>query len=276
VGPALAAAEAALARALAPADEADGRDAILEVRAGTGGDEAALFAGEVLAAYAAYAAARGWGWAPLAVSRDGGGGVREAAVAVAGAGAYGRLRHESGVHRVQRVPTTEGAGRVHTSTAAVVVLADGGEVAELELRPADLRLDTFRASGAGGQHVNTTDSAVRITHLPTGTVVTCQDERSQHQNKARALRVLRARLADAERERAEAARAAARKSQVGRADRSERVRTYNFAQNRVTDHRVALTRFDVDAMMRGELLGEFIDALADAEMQQRLGEEGEG
>ena len=269
VAPALAAAEASLARALAPADEADGRDAVLEVRAGTGGDEAALFAGELLAAYAAYAASRGWSWSPLSAARDGGGGLREAAVAVGGAGAYGRLRHESGVHRVQRVPVTESAGRLHTSTAAVVVLADADEV-EVELRPADLRLDTFRASGAGGQHVNTTDSAVRITHVPTGTVVTCQDERSQHQNKARAMRVLRARLFDAQRERAEAARQSERRAQVGRADRSERVRTYNFAQNRVTDHRVALTRHDCAAMMRGEILDEFIDALAEREVEARL------
>lgn len=267
--PQLAEAEDGLKRLLVPTDEADSRDAILELRAGTGGEEAALFAGDMMAMYSAFATSKGWQFSPMSVSRAESGGVKEAAIAVAGDGAYGILKYECGVHRVQRVPTTEATGRVHTSTMSVAVLAEAEEV-DFDIKPADLRIDTFRASGAGGQHVNTTDSAVRITHIPTGVVVACQDERSQHQNRAKAMRVLRARLYEAERERLAAQRSADRKAQIGRAERSERVRTYNFTQNRVTDHRVGLTKFDIEAMMRGELLDEFIDALAEAAVEEKL------
>ena len=266
----LASREERLLQLLVPADDADRRDAILEVRAGTGGEEAALFAGDLLRMYEGYARLRSWRWAVMSLhtSEATDGGVREASVAVsAGAeplGAYGVLRHESGVHRVQRVPETETAGRVHTSTASVAVLPEADEV-DVELRASDVRVDTYRAQGAGGQHVNTTDSAVRLTHIPTGLVVTIQDERSQIQNRAKAMRVLRARLFERERDAAEQARATARRAQIGRAERSERVRTYNFAQNRVTDHRVAVTVHNVASMLRGEQLDAFISALdADA------------
>ena len=263
--------EGRLKRHLLPRDAADARDAILELRAGTGGDEASLFAGDLLAMYQGYAAARGWGWAPMSVSRaDVGGGVKEAVVAVSGDGAFGRLKYESGVHRVQRVPATETQGRVHTSTASVAVLPEAEEV-DVEIRTADLRIDTYRAQGAGGQHVNTTDSAVRITHLPTGVVVAMQDQRSQHQNKDKAMQILRARVYERQREALEAERSAARRSQIGSAARSERVRTYNFAQNRVTDHRANVSKFDMDAMMRGELLDELMDALEAQEQEEALG-----
>jgi peptide chain release factor 1 len=288
--PALAAAEARLVRLLLPADEADARDAILEVRMGVGGEESCLFAGELLAMYEGYAALKGWKWKLLSSTTEQGfGGIREAVVSVessgggggggAGAGAdegapaagaFGRLRFESGVHRVQRVPVTQSTGKLQTSTATVAVLPEAEEV-DIELRAADLRIDTYRAGGPGGQGVNTTDSAVRITHLPTGLVVAIQDERSQIQNRAKALRVLRARLFDAERERNESARREARSAQVGSSARSERVRTYNFSQNRVTDHRCGESRFDIAAFMRGEELDGIIDALAKLKEEEELG-----
>jgi peptide chain release factor 1 len=261
--------EGRLTLALLPRDDADDRDAIVEIRAGTGGDEAALFAGDLLGMYEGYASARGWKWSLMSVSKGDYGGFKEAVVAVSGEGAFGRLKHESGVHRVQRVPLTEGGGRVHTSTASVAVLPEAAEV-DLEIRASDLRIDTYRAQGAGGQHVNTTDSAVRITHIPTGVVVAMQDQRSQHQNRDKAMRVLRARVYEQQREAAEAERSAARRSQIGRAERSERVRTYNFTQNRVTDHRVNVSVFNMDAMLRGELLDEVMDALEAAATQEAL------
>jgi peptide chain release factor 1 len=267
--PRMEASEALLLRLLIPQEEADLRDAILELRAGTGGDEAALFAGELMTMYQQFCGARGWGWSPISVSRTDQGGVKEATIGVTGDGAFGRLKYESGVHRVQRVPLTEAGGRVHTSTASVAVLPEAEEV-DIDIRAQDLRIDTFRAQGAGGQHVNTTDSAVRITHLPSGVVVQCQDERSQTQNRVKAMRVLRARLLEAEREKKEAARAAARRSQIGRAERSERVRTYNFSQNRVTDHRVNLTKHDMASFMRGSDLDEFIDALHNRDQEEEL------
>ena len=268
--PALDAAEALLTRLLLPRDEADSRDVILEVRAGVGGDEAALFASELLALYEAYAASKGWSWSPLIVTQEAEyGGVREAVIAVAGDGAFGRLKFESGVHRVQRVPVTQSTGLLQTSTATVAVLPEAEEV-DVVIRPAELRIDTYRAQGAGGQHVNTTDSAVRITHLPTGIVVAIQDERSQTQNRVKAMRVLRARIFDRERERIESERRRERNSQVGSSARSDRVRTYNFTQNRITDHRVGLSKHNVDAMMKGECLDEFIDALEDASKEEQL------
>ena len=267
--------EGQLRRLLLPVDEADSRDAILELRAGTGGDEAGLFAGDLLAMYASYASSRGWKWSPMAVSHgEASGGsacVKEAMIAVSGPGAFGRLKHESGVHRVQRVPATETAGRVHTSTASVAVLPEAEEV-DVEIRTADLRIDTYRAQGAGGQHVNTTDSAVRITHLPTGVVVAMQDQRSQHQNKEKAMQVLRARVYERQREALASERSAARRSQIGSAARSERVRTYNFSANRVTDHRVGVSVHDMPAMMRGELLDGIMDALEEAQQEAALSE----
>ena len=266
--PELAAREARLLRLLLPADEADSRDAILELRAGVGGEEAGLFAGEVLRMYELYAAARGWQWSPMFLQAEGES-VREAVVAIAGEGAYGRLKNESGVHRVQRVPSTQSTGKLQTSTMTVAVLAEAEE-ADVELRPGDLRIDTYRAQGAGGQHVNTTDSAVRITHLPTGLVVSIQDERSQQQNRVKAMRVLRSRLFEAERTRIAEARSKDRKAQIGTSARSDRIRTYNFAQNRVTDHRVALSKHDMAGFMRGELLDDFLDALLAQEQEETL------
>ncbi len=231
----------ALADLLAPRDEADDRDAIVEVRAGAGGDEAALFVGDMAGMYSAFAARKGWTWEVIEESQAPSGGFKEVSATVAGAGAYGALKWERGTHRVQRVPATESAGRVHTSTITVAVMPQADEV-DIDIRPSDIRIDTYRASGAGGQHVNTTDSAVRLTHIPTNTVVTCQNERSQHQNKAMAMKVLYSRIFETAREKEAEAQAASRRSQIGTGERSERIRTYNWNQDRVTDHRVGLTK----------------------------------
>ncbi|TVQ57689.1 MAG: peptide chain release factor 1 [Rhodobacteraceae bacterium] len=262
-------AERALTLALLPRDAADDRPAILEIRAGTGGDEAALFAADLFGMYRRFAEAQGWRVEVMDETPTELGGLKELVAAVRGQGAYARLKFESGVHRVQRVPATEAGGRIHTSAATVAVLPEAEEV-DVEIRPEDLRIDTMRASGAGGQHVNTTDSAVRLTHLPTGIVVTAS-EKSQHQNRARALEVLRARLFDRARREADAARAATRKGQVGSGDRSERIRTYNFPQGRVTDHRINLTLYKLDQVMQGAL-DEIVEALAAADQAARLAE----
>ena len=255
-----------------PRDPDDSRNAIIEVRAGTGGDEAALFAGEVYRMYRRYADLRNWRAEVLEVNETGIGGVKEAVFALQGEGAFGRMRHESGVHRVQRVPETEAGGRIHTSAVSVAVLPEAEEV-DVQIDPNELRIDVYRSQGPGGQSVNTTDSAVRITHIPTGLVVTCQDEKSQHKNKAKALRVLRARLLEREREEAARSRAEARRSQIGHGDRSEKIRTYNFPQNRVTDHRIGVSVHDIDGVLAGRL-DDFIDALIDAEVNRALeGEE---
>ena len=260
--------EHALRLALLPRDEADDRDVILEIRAGTGGEEAALFAADLLRMYRRYAEHRRWRFEILGLSETGIGGVKEAGAAIKGAGAFARLKYESGVHRVQRVPKTESSGRIHTSAATVAVLPEAQPV-DIDIADKDLRIDVFRASGPGGQSVNTTDSAVRVTHLPTGIVVSQQDEKSQHKNRARALRILRARLFERERAEREARRAADRRAQVGSGDRSERVRTYNFPQGRITDHRVDKSQFDMAAMMDGAALDGFVDALiADAQAAQ--------
>jgi len=244
---------------LLPKDAADARSVILEVRAGTGGDEAALFAGDLFRMYQRYAEAQGWSVQVLSASESEAGGYREIVASISGKGVYARMKFESGVHRVQRVPETESGGRIHTSAATVAVLPEAEDI-DIEIRNEDLRIDTMRASGAGGQHVNTTDSAVRITHLPTGIVVT-SSEKSQHQNRARAMQVLRARLFDEERQRAEQERAAERKDQVGSGDRSQRIRTYNFPQGRVTDHRIGLTVHKLQQVLAGDGLDEIIDAL---------------
>ncbi|MEM8628251.1 MAG: peptide chain release factor 1, partial [Pseudomonadota bacterium] len=235
------------------------KNAILEVRAGTGGDEAALFAGDLLRMYQRYAETSGWKTELMSVSEGEVGGFREAVMRVSGSGVFARLKFESGVHRVQRIPATESGGRIHTSAATVAVLPEAEEI-DIEVRNEDLRIDTMRASGAGGQHVNTTDSAVRITHLPTGIVVT-SSEKSQHQNRARAMQVLRARLYDEERQRVDQERAADRKDQVGSGDRSQRIRTYNFPQGRVTDHRIGLTLHKLEEVLAGPGLGEVVQAL---------------
>ena len=246
---------------LIPRDPLDDADLFLEVRAGTGGDEAALFAGDLLRMYLRYAERRGWRTQILSAHEGEHGGYKEAVVRIEGEGAYAALKFESGTHRVQRVPVTEASGRIHTSAATVAVLPEMGEIEDVELRDADLKIDTFRASGAGGQHVNKTDSAIRITHLPTGIVVECQDERSQHKNRARALSLLKARLLDAQRAEQTARQAASRKLQVGSGDRSQRIRTYNFPQGRVTDHRINLTLHQLPQILDGEL-DELIGALA--------------
>jgi peptide chain release factor 1 len=253
---------------LLPKDAADDRSAILEVRAGTGGDEAALFAGELLSMYQRYAGQHGWSCEALNYTDTEIGGCKEASVAIKGKGVFQRLKYESGVHRVQRVPVTESGGRIHTSAATVAVLPEPEEL-DVQVDEKDLRIDTYRSQGAGGQHVNTTDSAVRITHLPSGIVVQCQDEKSQHKNKAKAMKVLRARLYDAERREQAEQRAAERKSQVGSGDRSERIRTYNFPQGRVTDHRINLTLYKLDKVMTGEALDEIVEPLI-AEEQAAL------
>ncbi|BAF90490.1 MULTISPECIES: peptide chain release factor 1 [Azorhizobium] len=246
--------------ALLPKDAMDERGVILEVRAGTGGDEAALFAGDLFRMYARYAAEKGWSVELLSESEGTVGGYKEVVAAVHGRGAYARLKFESGVHRVQRVPDTETSGRIHTSAATVAVLPEAEDV-DVDINESDLRIDVYRAQGAGGQHVNKTESAVRITHIPTGMVVAVQDERSQHRNKARAMALLRSRMLDEERQKADANRAADRKGQVGSGDRSERIRTYNFPQGRVTDHRINLTLYKLDEVMTGQALDEIIDPL---------------
>ncbi len=245
--------------ALLPRDAADERSAIIEVRAGTGGEEAALFAGDLFRMYQRYAALKGWKVQIISENETGKGGYREVIANITGKGVFARLKFESGVHRVQRVPETEASGRIHTSAATVAVLPEAEDV-DIDIRPEDLRIDTMRSSGAGGQHVNTTDSAVRITHIPTGIVVT-SSEKSQHQNRARAMQVLRARLYDMERTKIAEARAAERKGQVGSGDRSQRIRTYNFPQGRVTDHRINLTLYNLPQVLQGEALDELIDAL---------------
>ena len=259
---------------LLPKDAADEKSAILEIRAGTGGSEAALFAGDLFRMYERYAAAHNWKVEVLSSSEGEAGGFKEIIATITGRGVFAKLKFESGVHRVQRVPETEASGRIHTSAATVAVLPEAEEI-DIEIRPEDIRIDTMRSSGAGGQHVNTTDSAVRITHLPTGLVVT-SSEKSQHQNRAKAMQVLRSRLYDIERQRADSERSADRKSQVGSGDRSERIRTYNFPQGRVTDHRINLTLYKLDRMMIGEI-DEIVDALvADYQAGQlaQLGEQG--
>ncbi|MCS6855424.1 MAG: peptide chain release factor 1 [Elioraea sp.] len=263
--------ERAIRVALLPKDEADRRNVILEVRAGAGGDEAALFAADLFAMYRRYAESRGWRFEVLEVAENDLGGYREAVAEITGKDVYSRLKYESGVHRVQRVPVTEAQGRIHTSTATVAVLPEAEEV-DVRLDEAELRIDVFRASGAGGQHVNKTESAVRVTHLPTGITVVCQDEKSQHKNRARALKILRARLYEREREAKAAERAGLRRAQVGSGDRSERIRTYNVPQGRVTDHRIGLTLHKIDRILAGEL-DEIIDALAAEEQAQLLAAE---
>jgi peptide chain release factor 1 len=257
--------------ALLPKDEADERNAILEVRAGTGGEEAALFATALFRMYTRYAEAHGWRVEVLGISETGLGGYKEASMEISGRGVFARLKFESGVHRVQRVPETEASGRIHTSAATVAVLPEAEDV-DIHIDEKELRVDVFRASGPGGQSVNTTDSAVRITHLPTGLVVQQQDEKSQHKNKAKAMKVLRARLYELERAKRDAERAADRKSQVGSGDRSERIRTYNFPQGRVTDHRINLTLYKIDKVVSGEALDEIIDALTAEDQASRLAE----
>lgn len=256
---------------LLPKDEADERSAILEVRAGTGGEEASLFAERLFRMYQRYAEMKGWKVEVMSLSETDLGGLREGVMSINGRGVFARLKFESGVHRVQRVPVTEASGRIHTSTATVAVLPEAEEV-DIKIEDKDLRIDVYRSSGAGGQHVNTTDSAVRITHLPTGLVVTQQDEKSQHKNKARALKVLRARLYEAQRAEKEAARSAQRRGQVGSGDRSERVRTYNFPQGRVSDHRINLTLYKIDKILEGEALDEIVDALIQEDQANRLAE----
>ncbi|HXI03454.1 MAG TPA: peptide chain release factor 1 [Candidatus Saccharimonadales bacterium] len=263
--------ERTLHRLLLPRDPNDERNVILEVRAGTGGEEAALFAAEIFRMYVRYAEGRGWKVEVLNTSVAGHGGFKEAVAAVEGKGAYSRMKYESGVHRVQRVPVTEASGRIHTSAVTVAVLPEAEDV-DVQIEEKDLRIDTYCSSGPGGQSVNTTYSAVRITHLPTGLVVTCQDEKSQHKNKARALRVLRSRLLDLERQKADAQRAAARKGMVGTGDRSEKIRTYNFPQGRVTDHRIKLTVHQIQDVLSGSL-DTIIDALASHYEAERLNQE---
>jgi peptide chain release factor 1 len=252
--------EQAIRIVLLPKDAADEKGAILEVRAGTGGDEAALFAGDLFRMYQRYAELKGWKVEVLSASEGTAGGYKEIIAEVVGRGVFARLKFESGVHRVQRVPATETQGRIHTSAATVAVLPEAEEV-DLDINEADLKIDTMRAQGAGGQHVNKTESAIRITHVPTGTIVFVQDERSQHKNKARAMGLLRSRLYDMERQKLDSDRAADRKAQVGSGDRSERIRTYNFPQGRVTDHRINLTLYKLDKVITGEALDDVIDPL---------------
>jgi peptide chain release factor 1 len=264
--------ELALQRLMVPKDPQDDANIFLEVRAGTGGDEAAIFAGDLFRMYARYAEGRGWTVEVLSESPGEHGGYKEIISRIIGRGAYSVLKFESGTHRVQRVPATEAQGRIHTSACTVAILPELEEVEAVELNPADLRVDTFRASGAGGQHVNKTDSAIRITHLPTGIVVECQDERSQHKNRSRALSLLKARLLAAEREKQQTQQAQSRKLQVGSGDRSERIRTYNFPQGRVTDHRINLTLYKLDAVMNGDI-EELVQALNQEHQAEELAQQ---
>ncbi|WFE73896.1 peptide chain release factor 1 [Roseinatronobacter sp. S2] len=266
---ALPALEHALRMALLPKDSADARPALIELRPGTGGEEASLFAADLLRMYQRYAETRGWQVQMISYNETELGGLRDAVMRIAGEGVFARMKFESGVHRVQRVPVTESGGRIHTSAATVAVLPEA-EAVDIDIPAQDIRIDTMRASGAGGQHVNTTDSAVRITHIPTGIVV-LSSEKSQHQNRAIAMQVLRAKLYDMERQRAADDRASARKAQVGSGDRSERIRTYNFPQGRLTDHRINLTLYKLDQVMQGDL-DEVIDALITADQAARLAE----
>ena len=257
-----------LKRLLLPKDPNDGRNVIMELRGGVGGEEGALFAASLLRMYTMYAQRRGWKLETVNLNETELGGVKECSVLIEGEGAFSRLKFESGVHRVQRVPETESGGRIHTSAATVAVLPEAEDV-DVEIDPKDLQIDTYRSSGAGGQHINKTESAIRITHLPTGLVVECQDERSQYKNKDKAMKVLRSRLYEMERQRREAATAAERRGQVGSGDRSERIRTYNFPQGRVTDHRIGLTLYKIDTVMDGDL-DELIDALITADQAEKL------
>ena len=261
--------QADLQRMLLPKDPDDARHAFIEIRAGTGGDESALFAGDLLRMYTRYADTQGWQVELLSESPSELGGYKEAVLRVSGDGVYGRLKFESGGHRVQRVPATESQGRIHTSACTVAVMPEPDEAQAVSINPADLRIDTFRASGAGGQHINKTDSAVRVTHLPTGIVAECQDDRSQHRNKARALQVLAARIAERERAERSAKEAATRKGLIGSGDRSDRIRTYNFPQGRLTDHRINLTLYKLAGVMEGQL-DEVLNALQAAREAEQL------
>jgi len=255
--------------ALLPKDEADDKNVILEIRAGTGGDEAALFAGDLYRMYERYATIKNWNFQPMEKSETGLKGIKEAIIEIKGDGVFKFLKNESGVHRVQRIPETESGGRIHTSAATVAVLPEAEEV-DVDIKDSELRIDVYRSGGAGGQSVNTTDSAVRITHLPTGIVVTQQDERSQHKNKAKALKILRSRIYEVERLKKQQEQSSNRKSQVGSGDRSERIRTYNFPQGRVSDHRINLTLYKLDQFLTGEALEEMISALSASEQAEKL------
>ncbi len=253
---------------LLPKDPNDYKNVIIEIRGGAGGDEAALFAASLFRMYSMYAESRGWKTDVMNINETGLGGIKEISFMIEGEGAYSRFKFESGVHRVQRVPETESGGRIHTSTVTVAVLPEAEEV-DIAIDPSDLQIDTFRASGAGGQHVNKTESAIRVTHIPTGTVVECQDERSQYKNKDRALKILRSRLLEVEREKQDSEIADERRSQVGTGDRSERIRTYNFPQGRVSDHRIGLTLYKIEAIMNGDI-DELVDALVTADTAKKL------
>jgi peptide chain release factor 1 len=272
LAPRIAAEELELQRLLVPKDPQDDSNIFLEIRAGTGGDEAAIFAGDLYRMYARYAESKGWEVETLSESPGEHGGYKEVISRIIGRGAYSLLKFESGTHRVQRVPATEAQGRIHTSACTVAILPELAEVEAVDLNPADLRIDTFRASGAGGQHVNKTDSAIRITHIPTGVVVECQDERSQHKNRSRAMSLLKSRLLAAEREKQQSQQAQSRKLQVGSGDRSERIRTYNFPQGRVTDHRINLTLYKLDDVMNGNL-DELIRALNQEHQAEELAQQ---
>ena len=270
--PKLALEESELQRLLVPKDPNDDSNIFLEVRAGTGGDEAAIFAGDIYRMYARYAESQGWGVEVLSESPGEHGGFKEIISRIVGRGAFSQLKFESGTHRVQRVPATEAQGRIHTSAITVAILPELAEVEAVDLNPADLRIDTYRSSGAGGQHVNKTDSAIRITHLPTGIVVECQDERSQHKNRSRAMSLLKSRLLQSEREKQASQQAQSRKLQVGSGDRSERIRTYNFGQGRVTDHRINLTLYKLDDVMNGNLR-ELVQALNQEHQAEELAQQ---